>query len=200
MRELLLGISLGFSAGISPGPLLTLVLTTTLRHGFLSGVRVAASPLITDGPIIFICVLVISSLPAAVATALTLGGAAFLVFLGIETLRGAPRATLQSAAVQPGRDLLRGAMVNILSPHPWLFWLAVGGPIVTDAWELHPARSGAFLLGFFGLLIGSKVALAGAAAAGRAKLTDSGYQRLLIIAGSLLLLSGVLLAIHDLKS
>src|SRR5215210_2883396 len=49
---LLLGGGIGLAAGISPGPVLTLVLSETLRHGWLRGAAVAAGPLLADGPII----------------------------------------------------------------------------------------------------------------------------------------------------
>ena len=195
MAELLLGIGIGFGAGVSPGPLLTLVLTTTLQRGFGAGVRVACSPLLTDGPIILLVVLVVGSLPAAVATALALGGGLFVIYLGAETVRGAAGATLAAGGAAPPRhDLWRGALVNALSPHPWLFWLAVGGPILVGAWERTPPRAAAFLVGFYGLLVGSKVALAWAAALGR-RLTDRWYRRLLAGAGALLVLAGALLVL-----
>ena len=195
MRELLLGISLGFSAGIAPGPLMTLVLAVTLRSGFWPGLRVAISPLITDGPIILSTILVVSALPAGARDALTVAGGFFVAYLGIEAIRTAhdpgPRRAAPPAARQ---DLIRGAMVNALNPHPWLFWIGVGAPVVTAAWEAAPARAGAFLLGFYALLIGSKVGLAALAAAGRSRLSERGYRRLAVISGALLLANGILLA------
>ena len=51
------GAALGLSAGFSPGPLLTLVLTETLHHGVKAGIRVALAPMITDAPIIVLTLL-----------------------------------------------------------------------------------------------------------------------------------------------
>ena len=41
MRYVLLGLTLGLGSGISPGPLLALVISTTLARGFKAGARVA---------------------------------------------------------------------------------------------------------------------------------------------------------------
>jgi len=41
LAYLLPGLALGLSAGISPGPLLTLVMTQTLKHGKGEGVKVS---------------------------------------------------------------------------------------------------------------------------------------------------------------
>ena len=51
---LLVGISLGLTSGMSPGPLLTLVISETLNHGLKAGIKVALAILITDIPMIII--------------------------------------------------------------------------------------------------------------------------------------------------
>jgi threonine/homoserine/homoserine lactone efflux protein len=45
---LLMGIVLGFAAGISPGPLMAMTISESLQHGSREGVKVAISPLVTD--------------------------------------------------------------------------------------------------------------------------------------------------------
>ena len=42
----------GLSGGLSPGPLLTLVVSETMARGRNAGLAVSLSPLITDGPAI----------------------------------------------------------------------------------------------------------------------------------------------------
>lgn len=48
MYFLSVGAVLGLSSGLSPGPLLALVISETLRHGVKAGVKVALAPIITD--------------------------------------------------------------------------------------------------------------------------------------------------------
>jgi threonine/homoserine/homoserine lactone efflux protein len=52
------GMILGLTAGMSPGPLLALVISQTLSYGKKEGTKVALAPLITDTPIIFATFLV----------------------------------------------------------------------------------------------------------------------------------------------
>jgi threonine/homoserine/homoserine lactone efflux protein len=196
MTYLLLGLSLGLSAGISPGPLLTLVLTRTLARGFGAGLRVALSPLITDAPIILTTLLIFSALPPFFETAVTLLGGLYVVYLGVDTIRGAGSANLETGSVTAETasiDLWQGALVNILSPHPWLFWIAIGSPTLARAWQDGPLYALAFLAGFYTLLVGGKIAVAAAAAGGRRFLTGAWYGRLLWAAGLLLCLFGALL-------
>ncbi len=191
---LVLGITLGFGAGISPGPLLTLVITTTLERGFGAGLRVALAPMLTDVPIVALVLLTLNMLPSWALMGLSVAGGLFVIYLGVETWRSAPAATLSAQTDAPGRqDLWRGALVNLLSPHPWLFWIGVGGPLLLAAWGHSLWHGLAFLLGFYGLLIGSKIVLAWAVGRGRTRLGTRWFRRLLYGGGALLIGMGVLI-------
>ncbi|MDH3383440.1 MAG: LysE family translocator, partial [Deltaproteobacteria bacterium] len=56
------GIVLGLSAGFSPGPLLAMVLSQTIRHGAREGIKIAAAPLLTDLPIILVSTFLLAKL------------------------------------------------------------------------------------------------------------------------------------------
>jgi len=192
---LLLGLSLGLGAGLSPGPLLTLVITATLERGFGAGLRVALAPFVTDLPIILATLLFLRRLPPVAVVGLTLAGGLFVLYLGVETVRAAPQATLTVDAPQGSQqDLWRGALVNMLSPHPWLFWLTVGGPLVLQQGQRSTLSAGLFLAGFYSLLVGSKILIAGAIASGRRYLSQRWYRRLLALAGLALIALGLFLA------
>ena len=162
MDAVALGLALGLGAGLAPGPLLAVMVAATLDRGFAAGVRVAAAPLVTDAPIVALCVLVLQGLPGEVLAGLSLAGAAFVAYLAYDALRPVP-----AAAATARSDLRRGVLVNLLSPHPWLFWITVGGPLLVDAAEDSPAAAVGFVAAFYVLLVGSKVAIAGLVAAGR---------------------------------
>lgn len=197
MTFLFAGASLGMAAGLSPGPLMTLVITRTLARGFGAGLRVAIAPLLTDLPIIVISLLFFSMLPPLLETILTAAGGCFVLFLAWETLREARHATLVDSRSAPpvaaSDDIWRGVFVNFLSPHPWLFWMTVAAPILTRAWQTSALAALGFLAGFYGLLVGGKVLLALAVAGGRRFLTDAWYRRLLAASGLLLAFFGLLL-------
>jgi threonine/homoserine/homoserine lactone efflux protein len=159
-----LGFVLGLGAGLAPGPLMALVVAAALERGFAAGARVAVAPLITDAPIVALSALVLSGLPDEVLAGLSFAGAAFVLVLAADALRTAPGEGPEPTA---GTDLRRGAIANALSPHPWLFWIAVGGPLLVDAARDEPAAAVGFLVAFYSLLIGTKLVLAALVAAGR---------------------------------
>ncbi len=194
LTSLIAGMALGFSAGIVPGPLTTLVLTTTLARGFGAGLRVAVAPLITDTVVIIVSVLFLRAMPTWALQVIAGVGGLYVIYLGIEAMRTARHATLAAAPATPAHaDLNRGIMVNLLSPHPWVFWIGVGGPLLISYGAQGAGLAALFLLGFYLLLIGSKVAIAAAAAGGRRLLDDAWYRRLLLASSVLLIIMGVLL-------
>jgi threonine/homoserine/homoserine lactone efflux protein len=199
MDSFLLGLSLGLGAGVSPGPLLALVIRSTLQDGVTAGVRIAFSPLVTDVPIILVAVLLAASLPEAVLGVLGIAGGMFVIWLGIEALRDEPApAEAAAGAAAPQRDLLRGAVTNALSPHPWLFWVTVGAPILAQG---GAADAALFLGAFYLLLIGAKVLIAVTLGAGRERLARGrGYAVLLRASALLLLATGVLLVVEGVHS
>lgn len=153
------GLILGLSAGLSPGPLLTLMLSETLRHGIRAGLLVAAAPLCTDLPIIALVVFLHWLLPEArlLDMCISLGGGIYLVWLGWEGLRPGQHAATSSTAAPSFR---RAMMVNFLNPHPYLFWLTIGVPAMTELHATSWTGPVYFLVLFYALLVGSKAAVA----------------------------------------
>ena len=186
------GAALGLAAGLSPGPLLALVVSQTVRHGPREGLKVAAAPLITDAPIVLLSVLVISRLESdAVLGLIALAGGAFVAFLGVENLR-TTRLVVDGGERAP-RSWRQGATVNALSPHPYIFWATVGAPVLLSASSIGPAGPLAFLLGFYVCLVGSKVAVALAVGASRGTLTGGAYRWVMRALGAVLLVFAALL-------
>jgi len=187
---LLYGLTLGLGAGVSPGPMLVLVIRSSLERGFQAGLRVALAPLASDAPIILVCLLVVSRLPAGFMTWLAIAGGLFVIYLGAETVLKARHATVPGEGPSPvSADFIRAVTANLLNPHPWLFWATVGAPLLVKAWDRNPAEPVAFGVGFYGLLVGSKIGIAWLAAQSRNRLTAGWYRLILLLCG--LLLAGV---------
>jgi threonine/homoserine/homoserine lactone efflux protein len=190
VQYLLIGLGLGVGAGLAPGPLLALVITTSLARGFGAGLRVALSPLVTDSIMIAVSVLLVRELPARATGVLGVVGGLYVVWLGIESLREDPVAVEAGGTPDP---LRRGALLNLLSPHPWLFWLTVGGSVVVSAWQEAPLAAVGFVVSFFVAMIGTTTVIAAMVSTGRRALTERGLHRAHRVAGALLLLTGLVL-------
>lgn len=192
MEITLLGAALGFAAGVSPGPLLTLVVASALERGFGAGARVALAPVLTDAPIVLVALYLLKDLPELFLRGVTVVGGLFVIYLGLRTARLAYRPPAPGGA-SPATDLWRGALVNFFNPHPWLFWMSAGGPLLVAGWRLAPWRGIGFLAGFYLFIVGTKLAVAGLAARGRRLLSEAWYPRVLAAAALLLVVLGLLL-------
>jgi len=160
VQYIAIGTLLGLSAGFAPGPLLTLVISETLRYGERAGLKVAVAPIITDLPIILLTFLILTRLHNfhGVLGIVSLIGGCVVAFMGYDSLRAKP-VELDLNAPQP-KSLLKGILTNTLSPHPYLFWLSVGGPTIARAMQEGYGAPLAFVVSFYIFLVGSKIALA----------------------------------------
>ncbi len=183
----------GLSAGFSPGPLLALVISQTLRHGVREGAKAAMAPLVTDLPIILVCVLVLSPLSESrtILGFISMAGGLFVLYLAWGCFR-TTRLEAGDAGPEP-RSLSQGAAVNALNPHPYLFWLTVGGPSVIKAWAASPLGAVAFVAVFSTCIVGSKVLIAVMVGRSRHLLDGKSYGYVMRVLGILLLFFAVLL-------
>jgi len=189
----LLGLVLGLSAGLAPGPLLALVISQTLKYNVKEGLKVALAPLITDVPIILVTLFVLSRLSSfkmALGIISFLGGA-FILYLSYETIQTKPlEPSFQDT--KPA-SLKKGAMVNALNPHPYLFWFSVGSPTMLKAQAETNLGAVAFVTSFYVCLVGSKLCLALVVGKSRAFLDGHIYVYAMRVLGVLLFLFALLL-------
>ena len=157
----IMGALLGLSAGFAPGPLSTLVMSETIRHDIRAGIKVALAPLITDPPIIVLSVFVLSRLSGfdEILGMVSMVGGSLVFFMGIKSMQ--VRAGALGEETVKSRSLLKGILVNFLSPHPYLFWLSVGAPAVTKAAQSTGIFAAiGYLTGFYLMLVGAKIGMA----------------------------------------
>lgn len=166
------GLLLGLSAGVAPGPLTALILSETLRHGRAAGLRLALVPLASDLPVILLSVLVLRSLVHAepVLGAVSIAGGLFVGWLAFQGwLAGVPEPT---APAGPAASFVRGVLTNLLNPHPYLFWMTVGAPLMQAAGGLGLTFAVPFYVG----LVGAKAVMALGAGQLRGRLAGRGYR------------------------
>jgi threonine/homoserine/homoserine lactone efflux protein len=184
LEYFLSGALLGLTAGISPGPILALVIAHTLRYGRREGIKVACAPLLSDPPIVAATLFLLarisdSRVPMGVVS---IAGAIFLAALGWESVRGAPAEAAADGA-EP-RSLAKAVALNLLNPHVYLFWATVGAPMVLRGWAVDPARPAAFLAAFYLGLVGSKAVLAVLLGNARNLLAGNSYRVILRLLGA----------------
>mgnify|MGYP001178281802 CR=1 FL=1 len=183
---LTLGAVLGLASGCAPGPLLALVISETLRHDVKAGIKVALTPVITDLPIILFTFFILSKLSDSrtVLGIISLIGGLFVLSMAIDNFR--VKGIDVRVSNDAPRSLMKGVLANALSPHPYLFWLSVGAPLLNKAMIAGPAAPIAFICGFYTLLLGSKVLFALLIGRSKAFLEGTVYRNIMRFLGLLL--------------
>jgi threonine/homoserine/homoserine lactone efflux protein len=148
-------VTVGLAAAGAPGPLHALLLSLTLQNGWRRTLPAAFAPLISDGPIILLVVLVLTQTPAWFLRGLQIIGGLFILYLARgawQAFRQAP-GDLEVPAATRQSGLLKAGLMNLLNPNPYIFWATVNGPILIRAWRVSPWHAAAFLLGFYGTFV-----------------------------------------------
>ena len=78
---ILQGLTLGISAGASPGPFQVYLMSHTLAHGWRKTLPAAAAPLLTDAIIVPVVLFVLANLPDVFLNVLRIIGGLFILYL-----------------------------------------------------------------------------------------------------------------------
>lgn len=157
---LLQGIGFGFAAASQPGPFQTYLISQSISRGWRRTLPSALAPLLSDGPIIALCLLVLAQVPVWMEQVLYVVSGLFILYLARGAWR-AWRAPSVPDTVDPESSLPLGKAVvmNMLSPGPYIFWTLVTGPILVTGWRESPAYGLSFVGGFYLMLVGGLSAI-----------------------------------------
>lgn len=157
---ILTGIVFGLTAGITPGPLLTLVFSETLKHGTKEGVKISFAPILTDLPIVLGAIYLLSYVTNLLSLygLIAILGSFFLTFLAYESIFFKGIST-NNATLRP-QSIKKGIIANFLNPAPYIFWITIGAPIVLQAKEQNLFSALSFIASMYICLVGSKVLIA----------------------------------------
>jgi threonine/homoserine/homoserine lactone efflux protein len=120
----------------------------------------ALAPLLSDGPNILLCVLVLSSVPDWMQRVHYIAGGLFILYLAygaFKSWRGFDANAPQPTSTVDG--LPKAALMNMLSPGPYIFWTLVTGPILVAGWRETPMNGAGFLTGFYIAMISTLAAI-----------------------------------------
>jgi len=161
LTYLLSAAAIGFSAGVTPGPLQAVFLSYAIKGGWKKALPAAFAPLVTDGPVVLLVLVILTNLPEVFLRILQIGGALFIFYLAWESLQAYRHFQDIKEAQETGTwgTLLKAATMNILGPGPWLFWSLINGPNLLLTWAVSPWWGVAYLVSFYGVFIISNIAL-----------------------------------------
>jgi len=149
------GATLALSATIMPGPFQAFLFSQSLKNGWKGTLPAAFAPLVTDGPVIGLVLLVLTQTPAWFLDTLRIAGGLFILYLAREGFLALkkPAPALEPSNDEGRRTFLNAVAINALNPNPYIFWSVVGVPIILTGWRETPGFGIGFIAGFFGTFI-----------------------------------------------
>jgi threonine/homoserine/homoserine lactone efflux protein len=135
----------GFSVASIPGPIIILIASETLRRGPRAALTVMLAPILLDAFVMLPLGLFFQTAVSgeAARTVLPVVGGALLVWLGVHSMRTVPAAspvsvdpeTKNRSARREMHPFLKGLVVHLTSPYPYLYWGTVGSTFVKQGFE-----------------------------------------------------------------
>jgi len=146
---------LALSATIMPGPFQAYLFSRALKNGWKTTLPAALAPLITDGPIIVLVLLVLTQTPQLFLDIIRILGGLFILYLAGKiflNLRN-PALVADSPGDAARQSLLQAVVMNVLNPNPYIFWGIIAGPILLSGWRESASLGISFLIGFYGTFV-----------------------------------------------
>ena len=157
---ILQGIGFGVAAASQPGPFQTYLISQSLINGWRRTLPAALAPLVSDGPIIALCMLVLSQVPVGMEKALYAVSGMFILYLAFGSYASWRGNTMTVTAENTTRQSVwKAALMNSLSPGPYIFWTLVTGPILVSGWRESPVNGIGFLAGFYVTIVTALAAI-----------------------------------------
>lgn len=193
------GILLGTGGGITPGPLNTLILSESIKHGVRGGISVAVAPLITDLPIVIGSIFLVQAFASIewVIGVISLMGGVFVFMMGYSDLKSEYRLNDESVVYKS--PMRKAILTNILQPAPYIFWITIGAPMIVKSAAINALLPYSFIFGFYLALVGLKIIFA--ILAGRIKqyIKEGILTKIMKWVGLLLILFSIILIVDGLK-
>ena len=187
VNNILIGISYALSAGLQPGPLQAFFLAKVAEQGWRRTLPAAFAPLISDGPIALVSILLLNILPETFRNLLQLAGGFLLLFFAWNAFRNwrEDQVVEFRESESTPKTVFQAALINLLNPNPYLGWSLVMGPAVVAAWVKSPGTAVSLLLAFYiTMIITSMVMIY---LMGRALLLGPGARKVMNLISVLLL-------------
>ena len=151
LKYILIGSGFAFAAAAQPGPLQAFYLSRVASSGWRRTLPASLAPLISDGPIAVLILLVLHRLPDGFEGFLKAAGGILLLYFAARTFlewrRGQGGAPIETHSAP--RTLFQAVAVNLVNPGPYLGWSLVLGPLAIEAWQQTPVNAVALIVAFY---------------------------------------------------
>ncbi|OPY40609.1 MAG: LysE type translocator [Methanoregulaceae archaeon PtaU1.Bin222] len=193
IQTFLLGLMIGLTGALVPGPTLVATINASVRGGWATGLRISAGHALVEACIFVLIILGIGSIGISgqYSTVIAVIGGTALLMFGILTLRSAgsaiPEGKAESVVANP---YLAGFLTSIANPYFWMWWLTVGSALLLTAAQNALYFAVAFLAGHWLADFGWYTVVSASIHQGRKIFDERMYTWVLRVCGLFLMIFG----------
>jgi threonine/homoserine/homoserine lactone efflux protein len=192
LSTLALGLLIGFTGALAPGPTLVATINASLKGDWTAGLRVSLGHIVIETAIFFLIILGLAAIAKPYTTAIAITGGIALIVFGILTIAGSRNARLSPVSQQEGAGpVMAGLLTSAANPYFWLWWLSVGSALLINALAGGLLLAVVFMIGHWGADVTWYTFVSTGVARGKTILADGTYRRIMGACGIFLLLFGL---------
>lgn len=192
LSTLVLGLLIGFTGALAPGPTLVATINASLAGNWTAGLKVSLGHIVIETAIFFLIILGLASVASPYTTLIALIGGIALIVFGVLTLLGSRSATLSTAPAPEGSGpYMAGLLTSAANPYFWIWWLSVGSALLIQSLEGGLLFAAVFMIGHWGADTAWYTFVSASVAKGRTLLSDKTYHVVMAACGVFLVLFGL---------
>jgi threonine/homoserine/homoserine lactone efflux protein len=194
----------GLSGALMPGPVLTVTIAEATRRGVWAGPLIVLGHGIIEFPLFIALVLGLGEILKhnLVFGIVGVGGAAVLMWMGVNMVRGIKTATLKVQLTQEerGRPVLAGLLTSVSNPYFIIWWATIGLSYIALSQRHGIMGLGSFYSGHIMADAAWFCSIAAAIMLGKTIMTDRTYRWIMALCGGLLVILGLYFGSNGLKA
>jgi len=192
IATLALGVIIGFTGALAPGPTLVATINASLSGNWTAGLKVSLGHIVIETAIFFLVILGLASIASPYTTIIAVVGGIALIVFGVMTLTESGNATLSAGPTKEGSGpYMAGLVTSAANPYFWIWWLSVGSALLLQSLAGGLVLAVAFMIGHWGADTAWYTFVSTSVAKGRSLLSDHTYHIVMAACGVFLVLFGL---------
>jgi len=194
---------IALSGAMMPGPLLTVTISESSRHGFISGPLLIAGHAVLELALVIALLLGLApffQMPAVFAVT-AVAGSLILFWMAFNIFRSLPSLSLSWEGEQKKQNhpLISGILMSVANPYWIIWWATIGLGYIMYSWQFGLWGIIFFFAGHIAADMGWYSMIAAAVSGGKHFLTDRLYRGIIAICAVFLILFACYFAFAGVK-
>jgi threonine/homoserine/homoserine lactone efflux protein len=192
LSTLVLGLLIGFTGALAPGPTLVATINASLGGDWKAGLKVSLGHIIIETAIFFLIIFGFAAVAKPYTAAIAVIGGIALIVFGILTISGSRSTSLSTAPAQAVENpFMAGLVTSAANPYFWIWWLSVGSALLISSLAGGLLFAVVFMIGHWGADVSWYVFVSTGVSKGKTILSDRMYHQIMAVCGVFLVIFGL---------